>query len=695
MALGRTLGSGQGARAGAGALCLLGAMTLVLAWVARAPDGWSLLGAKGPAFTFVAVGLSVLEGAAAFVFTRRDRGLESIPVALGGLCSIILAGFGLTRPEVLVTALEVGAGSALLAGAFALARRLDAGTRPPQGRFEGRVELLRPRGRTVSVAVQGIGLGDRVLVPSGALVPADGALATGPVRVDGTSLGLGADLEMGPGEAIFAGMVADATVEVAVEQAPSESLSARLDAQRDAMARELCRPDRWAFGAAVAIGALALAGLGLRIASSPSLRVAEVVLESAVIALAASAAGIPAVIGRRRRLAALERLARGGVVLSRPEDFFALMSADRWQVDPELLVAPGGVEVVAFDELSKSAVLEVAVALVAELGHPDRAALEEAARARRLKIPRGAAFSARGGVVMGTVRGRRWHLGPKSELTRMTGQKISRGLEGTLSFLAERGRRVLLLASPDRGVVGAFGLEVGFSSPVVTLSRALSAEVASATSGAVPDEVRRQVAARGGLPLARGAPGRGTAILLPEDAPLPAAGVAVRLTPMRAGLEIVRGPPRLLEPALTDLARTWSEAKGLFKLRPLVIFAALAPPALVGVASLWLRALSPSAAALAGVSALFLAHRSSGAPLDRASKRSARSRPSSAGEPGGSLDVSLSDIEAVEQAGGPSLPSERGGSGEITEIEIDVTPPRRSSGSPGSPGSPGPGSTRR
>lgn len=480
-------------------------------------------------------------GLPAWLLRDRRGLLYLLPSVLAGLAGLAVAASGR-----LDAGLEAVGGAALWSVLFSFLLWRPEPTGPSKAR------LLRARGKALNVPVADLAPGDRVRVPAGQVVPVDGTVQAGRARLERHPVGLPA-MTAQPGDPVFAGVEPDGELEVSVERVAEASLLAR---QRTHL-RELGALPSTPLALARVFGAVgvALVGGGVAYRAFGATSLADIALG---LLLAAAALTLPAVVETRRRRTQLQRMAAAGFVPSRAADLERVLGTSKWQVDPELLSLPGSVEVVAFGEVPKGELLAIAGALVSEIDHPDAPALRRALSDRGRAPARGAAFSVRGEVVMGTVEGRRHHLGPREALAKV-GIKVPKALQGTLTFLEERGGHVLLVASPDAGVLGAFGLDTDAAPAVAEAGRALRAQVGLGGG----ERVRAQAAAKAGLELATKAPDRKTAVLLHEDAVVPEKGLPVRVVRPAVGLGWTEGPPRLLAPSLADWPSALAQARAV------------------------------------------------------------------------------------------------------------------------------------
>ncbi len=546
-------------------------VSLALAAAAAAAAVAVRAGLGGPA---VAAAVSFL--AASWLGWRAKRA----PGPHGSLAVAAGLGFALAVAGVFSSA-TTSVGLEAVAGAAALSAVLDAAAwraRARRGTESGSARLVRSRGREVAVPEAELGPGDRVRVAAGTTVPADGVLAPGaPVRFDGQAIGLARPIEVAGGGPVFQGWVPEVEVEVEVARAPRDSLLRLRDEAIDRVGAKHRGGGRVAAAAGVSIGIAAALRWGLGLAPDPAVWATE-----AAGLLLSLPVGLFLVEAQRRRRSALEVLTGAGVIVRRPPDLEELLKAARWQLDPALLVGPGTVEMVVFDETPKAHALGVAAALVSETDDPHAEAIRRAARERGTDGFRGAAFSHRGGVWMGTVQGARWHLGSRAALERVSRLKLPRSLEGTVSFLEDQGRRVLLLSTPEGGPVAALGVDVEPLPEAWAVARALFASVPPGADEALRTAVLR----KSGLEAAAELGGKKTVVLCHPDGPEPARGLAVRVLPLLIGLELNEGPPRIWEPALPGFPEALAGARRSMAERRPVWPALLTPPlaALAGAA---------------------------------------------------------------------------------------------------------------
>ena len=505
-----------------------------------------------PALPFAAAGVGLAAvGFSALMGTARTA---AVPLA-AGLAGLVLSAVALSGQlgEVSegVSAAMLSASFEAAGGALALSALMVWAARVPLPELPGdrpeKVRLVRPQDRTITVGSHEVGPGDVVRLAAGQKVPADGRLVSEDGLFDASALGLPDEHEISREGGVFAGWVALRSVDVKVERPPSSSYWGARAAASLAIAEHLLEPERrarWMGHLTLGLGGLALVGAWLWSplfgrTGHPSFPRTLAILAAVALATLPS---LPGLLARRQRARALEKLLGSGLTLTRAGDFERLLGVKRRRIDARALARPGTVEVLELGGENKKSLLGIAVALLADRDHPDRATLAAALRSARGRSKRGAAFSDRRGVFMGTVDGHRWYLGPPESLARQAGVAASRDLKGTLTFLQEQGRRVLLLGSPDLGLVGAFGLDMGADLELAAAARALGAE---AIPMGLSSAAARQVADKAELNLSRGGSEEGDGIIIHEDSPLPQDGLPIRLAPPRLGAEVLEGPPRL------------------------------------------------------------------------------------------------------------------------------------------------------
>jgi Cu2+-exporting ATPase len=266
---------------------------------------------------------------------RHGRIGMDVPVALGILVSVLASLPAMARGEA-VWFDSVTMFVCLLVAArwleSAARERATAGLASSLARLPEAAERIDDAGRATSVSRHALRPGDRLRVPAGATVAADGTLVAGTATFDESLLtGESRPVAKGPGDAIVAGSLnLDQPVEILVTRAAAQSrlaelqtLVERASATRPAvlrMADRIARP----FLLAIVLVAAATAAAWSMVDPDRALWVAASVLIvtcPCAIALAAPAALIAALGGLARRgiavtsTATLEALARSDLVI--------------------------------------------------------------------------------------------------------------------------------------------------------------------------------------------------------------------------------------------------------------------------------------------------------------------------------------------------------------------------------------------
>jgi cation transport ATPase len=545
----------------------------------------------------------------------RDAILEWGLLPVAALVALAMPGLAVVDPEraqaYLPGGLEAAGGFALIVSALRFLRaQAERAVAPLRLGEKKKVRLIREgQKKRPEVPAASLVPGDRVELKAGGDVPADGRVVEGEGFVDeAVLLGPGLPTAKKAQDPVFAGTRSSAP-ELVVEVA--RPLDASLLAQRERafapVAAELARADRgaWIWAGALAVGAL-LAGAAPGVGAEAWPPWGELVTTWAALALAVVVAA-PALAAARARLAAAALARRSGLILSRGRDLEALMRAQRWQVDPHLLAAPGKVEVVAYADTPADTLLAVADALLSETFGPEQGSVRGALAARKLERLAVAATKREEGLWRGTVNGRRWFLGFEAAVEAQA--ELTADMRSPLEFLRDQGHAVYLLGRDDGGILGALGVSVGAAADAAKLAQVLGATLVPG----LPDSTRGAVAKAAGL-TSDGPPlGRWDATLLTQHAELPSSGARIRVLeptlalelPAQASARALRsGLPALAE-ALPALPRLRREA-----LRRAAVVALLPPVAAAGLA--WLGWLGPGLGALLGLASVLWAGRAYG-----------------------------------------------------------------------------------
>jgi Cu2+-exporting ATPase len=323
-------------------------------------------------------------------------------------------------------------------------------------------ERLGPDGQVTSVALADLALGDRVLVRSGARVPADGRIVEGEAELDESMItGESRPVAKGPGDPVVAGTVStDSALRVEVEATGDDTALAgiqRLVAEAQASgSRAQALADRFAallFYIAVAAGVVTfLAWWGLGELDDAVVRTVSVLVIACPHALGLA---IPLVIALSTAVSA-----RAGILVKDRLALERMRSVDAVLFDKTgtltrgahvvtgVAAAPGHTEVEG---------LRIAAAVESDSEHPLARAIVAAAR-ERADIPPASDFrSLTGRGVAATVDGVAHAVGGPA-LLRERGITVPPELEPAVAAWRQRGAAVLHLVR-DREVIGAFALE--------------------------------------------------------------------------------------------------------------------------------------------------------------------------------------------------------------------------------------------
>lgn len=261
------------------------------------------------------------------------------------------------------------------------------------------------------VALHELAVGDRVRVPPGDPVPADGRVVAGESRLDESLLtGEFMPVTRGPGSEVIGGsMNDDAPIDVDITRVGQDTLVAgivrlldRAQAERPALARTADRVARW-FVCGILLAAAGTAFAWSRIAPDEAFAVTLAVL--VVTCPCALSLATPTAL-----VAATSRLARSGLLVARTGALETLARADHVVLDKTGTLTRGELtieRVEPMDRIDAEEALALAAALEAHSGHPIARAFAHAhdgREARRIRTEGG-----RG--IEGIVAGRNLRLG--------------------------------------------------------------------------------------------------------------------------------------------------------------------------------------------------------------------------------------------------------------------------------------------
>lgn len=261
------------------------------------------------------------------------------------------------------------------------------------------------------VALHELAVGDRVRVPMGDPVPADGRIVAGESRLDESLLtGEFMPVTRGPGSAVIGGsMNGDAPIDVEITRVGQDTLVAgivrlldRAQAERPPLARTADRVARW-FVCGILLAAMATAFTWSQIAPGEAFAVTLAVL--VVTCPCALSLATPAAL-----VAATSWLARNGLLVARTGALEALARADHVVLDKTGTLTRGELtlrRVEPMDRIGADEALALAAALEAHSGHPIARAFEhrrDGREATKVRLENGRGLE-------GIVAGRRLRLG--------------------------------------------------------------------------------------------------------------------------------------------------------------------------------------------------------------------------------------------------------------------------------------------
>ncbi|WP_298591799.1 copper-translocating P-type ATPase [uncultured Kocuria sp.] len=321
-------------------------------------------------------------------------------------------------------------------------------------------------GDTVTVPVSGLGVGDVVLVRSGARVPADGTITTGTAEFDESMItGESQAVPRGPGDTVVAGTVAtDNTVRVRVEAVGADTALAGIQrmvaAAQESSSRAQALADRaaaWLFW--FALGAGVLTAVAWTLLGSPDDAVIRTVTVLVIACPHALGLAIPLVIA-----ISTERAARSGVLIKNRMSLERMRTIDVVLFDKTGTLTEGAHAVTGtatVPEVSEGELLAWAAAAESDSEHPVARAVVTAAaghpEASRRGL-RGTGFTAATGRgVTATVDGAEVVVGGPNML-RERGLDTPATLRAAVDAWTGRGAGVLHVVRDGR-IIGALALE--------------------------------------------------------------------------------------------------------------------------------------------------------------------------------------------------------------------------------------------
>ncbi|HEX6422414.1 MAG TPA: heavy metal translocating P-type ATPase, partial [Acidimicrobiales bacterium] len=323
-------------------------------------------------------------------------------------------------------------------------------------------ERVADGGEVERVSIADLGLGDVVLVRSGARVPADGEIVDGRAELDESMItGESRPVAKSPGDRVVAGTVStDSAIRVRVDAVGDDTTLAgiqRLVAEAQASSsRAQVLADRFA---AMLFYVAAMAGLvtllvwwGLGDADNAIVRTVTVLVIACPHALGLA---IPLVIALSTAVSAKAGiLVKDRLALERMRTVDAVLFDKTGTLTRGAHVVTG---VVAADGVSEDEVLRIAGGVESDSEHPLARAIVTAARERGEVAAAGDFRSLTGRGVEATVDGTTYAVGGPA-LLRERGATVPDGMAHVLEGWRDRGAAVLHLVA-DGQVVGAFELE--------------------------------------------------------------------------------------------------------------------------------------------------------------------------------------------------------------------------------------------
>lgn len=568
------------------------------------------LPALDTAWCGVAIALALASILAAYVAKPQRDPLPILGTALASmLLALILPILALlepaVRPTLLPAALELAGGFTLLVAALRWSQANAVRALAPRTLDRKKKVRVERNNKRVDVPADALAAGDRIFLAAGDDIPVDGTVLDGSGFVDETAL-LGPALPSAkkPGDTLLAGT--DSSIPELTMRAETPLAGAIL-LQREALlpslATDLAKLSAIDLATFAASTAIALAG-SLLIAAQTGLAHVETYLPAIGAIMLAACAGpsLSAAIRGRLRVLAIARAA--GLVVSRTKDVLALARVRRWQIDANLLAAPGAVEAIALSGEPPDRLLQIAAALLADAQIPEAKSVDHAIRAKKLPALHVAAQKRQGSLYLGTVEGVRWFMGPPRAVEEEEGMKLDKSMEGPLEFL--RGRQMItwLIGRPGKEITGAIGIGLETELDAKTAAAKLRATIMPGP----PDGVRKTLADKANLRTDGPPIGKRDATLLNDDAPPPPSGLRIRVLPVktRLGLDDDRSP-RLFLPSLGNFGEAVARAKDAVWSAQLRSIALAVLPGLCAVSLAFFGLLPPLAALLLVLLALVFA----------------------------------------------------------------------------------------
>lgn len=300
-------------------------------------------------------------------------------------------------------------------------------------------ERLLPDGRSETVSVQRLAVGDEVRVPVGQAFPGDGTVVEGHSRADESLLtGESAPVDKPCGAAVVAGSLnLGAPVRVRLAGVGEDTRLAGIVAlMRDAMSQRpaLARAaDRWAGPFLWAVLVLAAGSAAVWSVIDPSRAVWVAVSVLIVTCPCALSLAAPAAM-----LSAASALARRGLLLQRLDALEALTRVQRLYMDKTGTVTESRLHLLAVDGVAlgaDAADLQARAAALASLStHPlSRALVAATPQALTADIWRGVQEIAGQGLSATDAQGRNWRLGSRSFVSAgavAVAEAVEGGLDG-------------------------------------------------------------------------------------------------------------------------------------------------------------------------------------------------------------------------------------------------------------------------
>lgn len=586
-----------------GAVALLGGMSLRF-----------MVQSAGSELAWGALAVSVAAVLSAWLSKPRyDRLVDLGLLPLAALVGLAMSVFALMEPSVrgllAPAGLECAGGCALILSAIRFVR--EQATRrifTADLAIKRKVKLRREGVKKLpEVPIGSLVRGDVIELGAGQDVPVDGRVVSGSGFVDESPvLGPGLPAPKKPGDVLFAGThtsIPDLVLEVLASA--DEAYVLRRDRLTAKVLAGLVPAGRAGKSAAGVVAAFGLAGMVLILVTRDIARL-ETWLPALPVILLAAVAAAPAVALMRGRLSIFDRALHHGLVIARPKDVVSLSTVRRWQVDPELVAAPGEVEAVALADASADGLLQVAEALLQAEPGPELGSIRKALDEKKLSRLDGAALKKSGGIYRGTVGGKRWYLGPQQVVEEEEEVEIDNTMAGPIEFLRDKDLITLIIGNTQDGVLGAVGIGIYADLDAKTAATQLKAAVMPG----LPDMTRHAVARAASIDCDGPPQDKHAATLLAVGSDPPSTGLRLRVMPLSPLAELPpSGSPRLFRPSLPSVSLV-AEASRKIRARARVKAASLVvAPVLLGTGFAYLGVGGGAAGALIGVAAVVLAGR--------------------------------------------------------------------------------------